>query len=351
MLIHVRTTKGKGYKIAEDNMSKYHGVNPFCIDDGLDIDMSCAASFTGTFGHTIVEMARADDRIIAVCAAMVDGTGLSRFQKEYPQRLFDVGIAEQHAVVFSAGLARQGLRPVCVIYSTFLQRAYDAIIHDVCLQELPVLFAIDRGGLVGNDGPTHHGSFDLSYLRHIPNLIVMAPKDGNELKDMLFTALQSGRPAAVRYPRGACTIFDESRKAQVMGIGECEVVKEGGKLVLVAIGAAFQEAQNAAQQLEAEGIETALVNARFVKPLDEKLISLIQRAGKAIVVEENTVKGGFGSAVLELCQKMNIQARIELLGIPDQFITHGSQVQLRKDCGLCWENIVCIGRNMVRNVY
>lgn len=346
VLIHARTFKGRGYSIAESNACQYHGVNPFNIENGLDCTCSETVSFTQVFGNTLVEMAGADDRLVAVTAAMTDGTGLGKFQEAFPRRFFDVGIAEQHAVVFAAGMARQGLIPFCAIYSTFLQRAYDALVHDVCLQGLPVVFAIDRAGLVGQDGATHHGCFDLSYLRHIPGLIVMAPKDGNELKDMMLTATMTGRPTALRYPRGACTDFDPQRQAIPLPVGECEVIQVGAALTIVSIGAIHGEAVLACDRLKEMGIDATLINARYVKPIDERIAEFIAESGRAIVVEENSEQGGFGGAVLELCQRKKVMADIVIIGIPDRFIAHGGQDQLRKDCGLTHENIVRNGARL-----
>ncbi len=344
-LIHLGTIKGKGYSFAEENKPRFHGVGSFTVENGKDIKCPDALSFSEVFGDTLIHLAERDESIIGITAAMPDGTGLIKFNERFPDRFFDVGIAEQHAVVFAAGLARQGFKPVCAIYSTFLQRAYDAIVHDVCLQELPVIFAIDRAGLVGNDGPTHHGCFDLSYLRHIPNLIVMAPKDADELRHMLFTAIKSGKPVAVRYPRGRCFNV-EKKHFQLLEIGKCEVVKEGAMLTIVSIGTIFWEALRASEVLEKKGIQTTLINSRFVKPLDNTITDHIRRTGKAIIIEENSLKGGVGSAVLELCHENNVNADIKLIGIPDKFIEHGSQEQLRKDCGLHYENVVRIGEEL-----
>ena len=241
--------------------------------------------------------------------------------------------------MFAAGLARQGFKPVCAIYSTFLQRAYDAIIHDVCLQSLPVIFCIDRAGLVGEDGPTHHGCFDLSYLRLIPNLIVVAPKDALEMRQALFTSVTWGKPVAIRYPRGQCTTSGNG-DAGKLELGKCEVVKEGYQLAIISIGHLFYEAQQASELLDRKGISNTLINARFLKPLDKTIVEHIRRTGKAIVIEENTVLGGFGSGVLEACHEHDVKADIKLIGIPDRFIEHGSQKQLRKDCGLDCESIV-----------
>jgi 1-deoxy-D-xylulose-5-phosphate synthase len=345
-LIHVRTIKGKGYSFAENNKSKFHGVNPFNIENGEMFKCHDAPSFTEIFADTLVSIAEGDESIVAITAAMPDGTGLSKFRERFPDRFFDVGIAEQHAVVFAAGLAKQGLKPVCALYSSFLQRAYDAIIHDVCLQELPVIFAIDRAGIVGNDGPTHHGCFDLSYLRHIPNIIVMAPKDEEELKRMLYTAFKLEKPIAIRYPRGCCFNVN-SGQLRTLEIGQSEVVKEGTMLTIVSIGTVFNEARTASDILEKKGISNTLINARFVKPLDKQIVDYIKKTNRAITVEENAIRGGFGSAVLEKCHANKIKAQIKIIGIPDRFIEHGSQEQLRKACGITSEEIIIKGEEML----
>jgi 1-deoxy-D-xylulose-5-phosphate synthase len=344
-LIHLRTIKGKGYLLAEQNKSKFHGVNPFNVENGEDLSNHEGPTFTKVFGETLTQLAEQDESVVGITAAMTDGTGLSTFKKRFPERFFDVGIAEQHAVVFAAALAKEGFKPVCAIYSTFLQRAFDAIIHDVCLQNLPVVFAVDRGGLVGADGPTHHGCLDLSYLRQIPNLILMAPKDGEELRHMLFTGLKSGKPLAIRYPRGFC--FNVGKNPlRILDVGKCDVQKEGDALTLISIGSVFREAFKATEILEKEGVNCTLINARFIKPLDHRIAEHIRRTGKAIIVEENSVKGGFGSAVLELCQQYDIKATIKLVGIPDEFVEHGPQDQLRRLCGLDYENIAAVGRSL-----
>jgi len=345
-LIHLRTQKGKGYRFAEKDMLRFHGVNPFNIENGENIIDFQELTFSKVFGETLCELAKHDDKIVGITAAMTDGTGLSKFKECYPERFFDVGIAEQHAVVFAAGLAKEGFNPVCAIYSTFLQRAYDAIVHDVCLQDLPVVFAVDRAGLVGGDGPTHHGCFDLSYLRHIPNLVVMAPKDGEELRNMLFTATRLGKPVAIRYPRGICPPVEEGT-LKAIHLGQCEVVKEGRGITFVSVGSVFQEVMKASEILEKEGIHTTVINARFVKPIDETILSHIGRTGKAVLVEENSIRGGFGSAVLELCHQNGVKAEIRLVGIPDRFVEHGTQDQLRKLCGLQSDDIARVGRELV----
>jgi len=344
-LIHLRTVKGKGYSFAEMNKPKYHGVNPFNIKNGQGLQVHKTRTYTEVFAETLIDLARDDPRIVGITAAMPDGTGLSRFKEYYPQRFFDVGIAEQHAVVFAAGLARAGFKPVCAIYSTFLQRAYDAVVHDVCLQNLPVIFAIDRAGLVGSDGPTHHGCFDLSYLRHIPNLVIMAPKDEAELRDMLVTALALNKPVAIRYPRGRCLGMTLS-PAQILEMGQAEIVRQGDDLTLVAVGTMFQEAWQAADALDHEGIMVTLINARFIKPIDERIVAHIRRTQAAVVIEENSRQGGFGSRILECCHEKGIKADIRLIGIPDQFVEQGTVPQLKKACGLDVNGIIRIAKDV-----
>lgn len=333
VLIHLRTVKGKGYGLAEQNQPRFHGVNPFNIDNGEDLKCSDGKTFTQIFAETMLKIGKENPSVVAVTAAMPDGTGLTKFRDAFPERFFDVGIAEQHAVVFSAGMAKEGLIPVCAIYSTFLQRAYDAIVHDVCLQELPVIFAVDRAGLVGRDGPTHHGAFDLAYLRHIPNLVVMAPKDGRELRDMMFTATKIRKPVAIRFPRGGCfkVTDDEFR---MIDIGKCEMVQKGDDVCLVCIGAIFGEGEKAWEVLKGNGIKASLINARFAKPIDREIAAEISRIGRCVVIEEGTMAGGFGSAVVELCEEMSIKADTKRLGLPDRFIEHGGQDRLRVICGL-----------------
>ncbi|MFA5014637.1 MAG: 1-deoxy-D-xylulose-5-phosphate synthase [Actinomycetota bacterium] len=345
-LIHLRTVKGKGYTFAEEDKPKFHGVNPFNIENGNDLSCRNAPTYTDVFSDALVELAEKDDSIVAITAAMADGTGLIKFAERFPKRFFDVGIAEQHAVVFAAGLARQGLKPVCAIYSTFLQRAYDAIVHDVCLQQLPVIFAIDRAGIVGHDGPTHHGNFDLSYLRHIPNLVIMAPKDAQELRDMFYTALSLNKPVAIRYPRACCDKIKQKRFHRI-NIGKCQLAEKGDLIALVSIGTVFQETKQAQKILADRGIKTTLINARFVKPLDKLIARNINDTGRAIIIEDNSTQGGFGSAVLELCQKYNVNAKIKMIGIADKFIVQGSQNQLKKDCGLDSENIVKVAQALL----
>ncbi len=337
VLIHVMSTKGKGYPPAEENPSKFHGIGPFDIKTGdVSGGKGTAGSFTSIFGETMVKLASEDPKIVAITAAMPDGTGLMPFAKAFPDRFFDVGIAEQHALTFAAGLAAEGLRPVAAIYSTFAQRAYDQVFHEICLQELPVTLALDRAGLVGDDGPTHHGVFDFSYLRHLPGMTVMAPKDENELRHMIKTAVYSDRPIAVRYPRGSGygVAIDSSLKQ--LEIGKGEIIEEGDDVVLVAIGLTVYPSLEAAKLLRERGIRATVINARFVKPLDRDLIlGEALRTGNLVTVEENALQGGFGSSILEMLEQERVSGvRVKRLGIPDRFIEHGSQSQLRKDLGL-----------------
>jgi 1-deoxy-D-xylulose-5-phosphate synthase len=341
VLIHVMTTKGKGYLPAEKTPDKFHGVAAFDLSTGKAPAKAASQSYTEVFGRTLVNLAQEDPKIVAITAAMPDGTGLNYFAEAHPDRFFDVGIAEQHGVCFAAGLAANGFKPVVAIYSTFMQRAYDQVFHDVCLQNLPVVIAMDRAGLVGDDGPTHHGVFDFSFMRHLPGLTFMAPKDENELRSMLKTALDLNGPVALRYPRGAGygAALDETIK--ILPIGKGELLREGTDLTIIAIGSTVMPALKAAELLAQQGIQTTVVNARFIKPLDADLILGQARAtGRIITVEENSLQGGFGSAVLELLQDNNMsQTRVKRLGIPDHYIEQGSQAQLRKDAGIDAEGI------------
>ncbi len=340
VLIHTITKKGKGYEPAEKNPGLFHGVGPFDVETGT-LSSSRKVSYSEVFGEYLVELAEDDERIVAITAAMTEGTGLTGFVRRFPKRFYDVGIAEPHAVTFAAGIATQGLRPVVAIYSTFLQRAYDEIVHDVCLQNLPVVFAIDRAGIVGEDGPTHNGAFDLSYLRHIPNMIVMAPKDGNELKSMLRTALSHDLPCAIRYPRGSVTNLKEYEIPVTIPIGKAELLREGNDLLIIAIGSMVIPSLMAAERLAEQGIHACVVNARFVKPLDINLIrSLTEEIKYVLTVEENTILGGFGSAVLEAMNAQGVKdVNIRMLGLPDRFIKQGPRGILRKELFLDPEGI------------
>jgi len=336
VLVHVLTTKGKGYLPAETDPTGFHGLGKFDPDTGVaQKSVSEVPSYTQVFGETLVRLAQENKNIVAITAAMPDGTGLVEFRSKFPDRFFDVGICEQHAVTFSAGLASEGMRPVATIYSTFLQRAYDQVLHDVCLQDLPVVFALDRGGVVGEDGETHQGLFDLSYLRSLPNMVLMAPKDEDELRHMLYTAVEHPGPIAVRYPRGQGLAVDFSPTLRRLPIGKAEVVREGEDLLILAIGASVNPSLQAAAELEKLGYQTTVVNARFVKPLDESLIlNLAARRGRVLTVEENVLQGGFGSAVLELLMDRGLMVPVKRLGIPDMFVEHGSPAILREKYGL-----------------
>jgi 1-deoxy-D-xylulose-5-phosphate synthase len=335
ILLHVLTKKGKGYQPAEETPDKFHGIAP-SKPAGSAPAKPAPPSYTAVFGDALVKLAAADPKIVAITAAMPDGTGLSPFAKQFPERFFDVGIAEQHALTFAAGLAAEGFRPVAAIYSTFAQRAYDQVFHDICLQKLPVTLALDRAGLVGDDGPTHHGAFDISYLRHLPELTVMAPKDENELQHMLKTAIYSGRPISLRYPRGAGFGAALDLELQEIEIGKGELLLDGGDLSIIAIGSTVYPALEAAALLKEKGIRVSVVNARFAKPLDRELIlAEAEKTGCIVTVEENALQGGFGSAVLELLSDSGLLGvRVKRLGIPDDFVEQGSQAQLRADLGI-----------------
>ncbi len=345
-LVHVLTKKGKGYPPAEERPDLYHGVSPKKTKSERKVP-----TYTEVFAETLIEIAEKDDDVVGITAAMPSGTGLDKFKERFPERYFDVGIAEQHAVTFAAGLAKKGLKPVVAIYSTFLQRAYDQIIHDVALQELPVTFAIDRAGLVGEDGATHHGSFDLSYLRVVPNLVVAAPKDEEELRHLLYTAVYSGRPFAVRYPRGRGYGVELGENLRKIPIGSWERLREGKDLAILAVGWTVHQALKAARELEKEGVSVEVVNARFVKPLDEEvLMDVAERFRLIVTVEENAVLGGFGSAVREFLSGF-YSGRVYSLGIPDRFIEHGKQELLRKLVGIDSEGIVRFVREKIKELF
>ncbi len=337
VLLHVTTTKGKGFSPAEKNPIYFHGCGCFEVTTGNCLDRKPPVpTYTEVFGQTLLEMAADDPRIVAVTAAMPEGTGLSKFAQAYPDRFFDVGIAEQHAVTFSAGLATEGFRPIVAIYSTFLQRAYDQILHDVCLERLPVILALDRGGLVGEDGATHHGVFDFSYLRSLPNLVVMAPRDENELRRMMRTALQHDGPIAFRYPRGPAAGVPTDTVITPIPIGQGKILKDGGDVAILAIGASVTEALKAHALLSDQGVQATIVDCRFVKPIDAALIiDLARRVPRVVTVEENVRQGGFGSAVLEALNDAGLMSvAVERIGLPDTFVEHGPQALLRATYGL-----------------
>lgn len=342
VLVHILTTKGKGYGHAEKDPSLFHGIGPFDIETGRPIKKSVpgAPTYTEVFGSTMVDLGARDKKIFAITAAMPDGTGLTGFSKAHPDRFIDVGIAEQHAVTFAAGMATEGMKPVVAIYSTFLQRSLDQIIHDVCLPNLHVVFALDRGGIVGDDGSTHHGLFDFSYLRGIPNMTIMAPKDENELKDMLFTAINFNGPVAIRYPRGKAVGVPINNEYTAVPVGEAEILTTGKDVLILAIGNRVQPALEAHKEIEKAGYSASVVNSRFVKPLDARLCDMAEKIGKVLIVEENTAHGGFSSAVLELFADHGILGvKIKRLALPDRFVEHGPQDLLRDKYGIGKTNI------------
>ena len=339
VIVHALTTKGKGFPNPEKNYYAYHATGPFDPKTGLPYKSgkTAAPTYTAVFGETMCELMAEDDKIVALTAAMPDGTGLDKILAKFPDRAFDVGIAEQHAVTFCAGMACEGLKPVAAIYSTFLQRAFDQIIHDVCLQNLNVTFAMDRAGIVGADGPTHHGLLDIAYLRGYPNIILMAPKDEAEMRDMLLTAIEHDGPAAIRYPRGNGFGVDISKFPSAIEVGKGEVVREGEDVAIIAYGSMVYRSIEAAEQLEKDGIDATVVNARFVKPLDDELILSIAREHRLIVtVEEAYLAGGFGSAVMELLEENGLLDKIKVvrMGVPDRIITHGDPKLLLAKFGL-----------------
>ncbi|WMJ08985.1 1-deoxy-D-xylulose-5-phosphate synthase [Nitrosomonas sp. sh817] len=334
--LHVVTRKGAGYKVAEEDPILYHGVGKFDPKKGIVTKASGKPAYTQIFGDWLCDMAAQDSRLIGITPAMREGSGLVRFSQEYPDRYFDVGIAEQHAVTFAAGAACDGLKPVVAIYSTFLQRAYDQLIHDVAIQNLPVVFAIDRAGLVGADGPTHAGSFDLSYLRCIPNMTVMAPADENECRQMLYTAFQLDTPSAVRYPRGTGPGVEVQKEMQALPVGRGEVRRQGEKIALLAFGSMLTPCLQAAEELNA-----TVANMRFIKPLDDDLIASLAASHELLVtVEENTVLGGAGGAVTESLNSQGIKVEVLQLGLPDVFIDQGDHAQMLADCGLDKSGII-----------
>ncbi|WP_270528751.1 1-deoxy-D-xylulose-5-phosphate synthase [Mitsuokella jalaludinii] len=336
VLIHIHTVKGKGYKPAEQAPEKFHGVGCFDPSTGKSAKKAgCAPSYTSVFSKALIDLAKDRPDILAITAAMPSGTGLKAFCQAYPKRFFDVGIAEEHAMTLAAGMAAAGMHPVIALYSTFAQRAYDQLIHDVCLQNLPVTLCLDRAGLVGEDGPTHHGVFDLSYLRQMPNMCVMAPKDEEELRHMLATAIAIEGPAAVRYPRGAGLGVPLTDSLETLPVGKAEVLQEEGDITFLAVGTMVEKAKEAAAILKEEGIEAAVVNMRFIKPLDTELLGEMARTKKLLITaEENVLAGGFGSAVAEYLADHGIEVPLLRFGIPDRFIEQGTRRELLSLCGL-----------------
>jgi 1-deoxy-D-xylulose-5-phosphate synthase len=342
VLVHVITQKGKGYPPAEAKADKFHGIGPFSVETGKSIGLSSPPTYTEVFGKTIVSLAQENEKITAITAAMPSGTGLAEFAKAFPERFFDVGIAEQHAVTLAAGLAAAGLRPVVAIYSTFLQRAFDQVLHDVCLQNLPVTFAVDRAGLVGDDGPTHHGVFDFAFLRPIPNMVIMSPKDEDELRHMLKTALSHNGPAAVRYPREKGTGCSLDGEPEILPIGKAQVLRDGSDAALFAVGTMVKVALESAEMLAGHGLQVAVINARFVKPVDEEcVLRYALKTGLLFTIEEHVLQGGFGSAILEVLADRGRLSSVEVvrLGIGDTFVEHGGRDILLARLGLTAENV------------
>jgi 1-deoxy-D-xylulose-5-phosphate synthase len=339
VIVHALTTKGKGFPNPEKNYYAYHATGPFDPQTGLPYKSSKISppTYTQIFGLTMCELMATDDKIVALTAAMPDGTGVDKVLEKFPERAFDVGIAEQHAVTFCAGMACEGLKPVAAIYSTFLQRAFDQLIHDVCLQNLNVTFAMDRAGIVGADGPTHHGLLDIAYLRGYPNIILMAPKDEAEMRDMMLTAIEYPGPAALRYPRGSGFGVDLSEAPQKIEIGKAEILRDGGEVAILAYGSMVYPTMEAAANLEKDGIESTVINARFVKPLDSELIIALAHSRRLIVtVEDAYLAGGFGSAVMELLEENGLLDKIKVvrMGVPDRIVTHGDPKLLLAKYGL-----------------
>src|SRR6266850_2150163 len=338
VLVHALTTKGKGHPQAEKDYYRWHATGPFDLETGAAIKSKAAApTYTTVFGNTLVQLMEKDEKIIALTAAMPDGTGICTPLEKFPDRSYDVGIAEQHCVTFAAGMSVEGLKPVCAIYSTFLQRAYDQVVHDVCIQNLNVKFCMDRGGIAGGDGPTHHGLLDIAYLRGVPNIVLMAPKDEAEMRDMMLTMIEHLGPAAMRYPRGNGIGVPIDCEPQILEIGKAELLRDGGELAIVAYGSMVHPTLQAAENLAKEGIETTVVNARFVKPLDSGLLLALARTKRLIVtVEEAYLAGGFGAAVLELLEENGLQDKLRVvrMGVPDRIVTHGDAKLLLAKYGL-----------------
>ncbi|MBO6237047.1 MAG: 1-deoxy-D-xylulose-5-phosphate synthase, partial [Schwartzia sp.] len=341
ILVHVRTRKGRGYLPAETEPDKFHGVGKFDAATGaVKKDPSAPASYTSVFGDALIELAQEMPGITAITAAMPSGTGLKKFGERFPKRFFDVGIAEEHAVTLAAGMAATGLHPVAAIYSTFAQRAYDQLMHDVCLQNLPVTLCLDRGGLVGEDGPTHHGVFDLSYLRTMPGMTVFVPKDENELRDMLYTAVHMDSPTAIRYPRGAGLGVELIKGFREIEIGKAEILSEGDDVALLGVGTMVDAAKKAAVMLGEKGVRASVVNMRFVKPIDTAIVDRAAKKNKLMVtLEENVLPGGFGSAVAEYMADAGHGTPLLRIGIPDRFVSQGAKSKLLESCGLLPEQI------------
>lgn len=338
VIVHALTTKGKGHPQAEKDYYRWHATGPFDLTTGKAIKSAAKApTYTSVFGSTLCQLMEKDPKIVALTAAMPDGTGICEALERFPDRAFDVGIAEQHCVTFAAGMSCEGLKPVCAIYSTFLQRGFDQLVHDVCIQNLNVKFCLDRGGIAGGDGPTHHGLLDIAYLRSVPNIILMAPKDEGEMRDMMLTMIEHNGPAAIRYPRGNGVGADIDRDPELIEIGKGEILRDGGEVAIIAYGSMVHPSLQAAENLAKEGVETTVVNARFVKPLDASLLLALARTKRLLVtVEEAYLAGGFGSAILELLEENGLQDKVRVvrMGIPDRLVTHGDPKLLLAKYGL-----------------
>lgn len=337
VVLHAITQKGRGFQPALEKQKKFHGLGPYDPETG-ETKPAAQKTYSETFAETLVKLANGNDKVVAITAAMPNGTALDLFRPHHPRRYFDVGIAEEHAVIFAAGMATKGYKPFCAIYSTFLQRAFDQIVHDVCLQNLPVVFCLDRGGLSGDDGPTHHGLFDISYLRGVPNIIHMAPQDEDELADMMYTAMLHDGPSAIRYPRGAGPGATVKAQPRQLAIGVAEVVQDGEDIAIFGLGAMLPEARRLAAMLEREGFSAAVINARFAKPVDRRCIAEYGRhCGLLVTLEDHALAGGFGSAVLEALSESELPVPLVRVGWPDQFIEHGKVEALREKYGLTAE--------------
>ncbi len=348
VLLHVITQKGRGLPQAENDPTRYHGIGPQTASKYGNSHSS--PQFLHAFGKIACEMGEKSPDTVFINAAMCDGTGLVDYRARFPERYFDVGIAEEHAVTFAGGLSVSGFRPVVAIYSTFMQRAFDQLIHDIALQNLPVIFVMDRAGLVGEDGPTHHGSFDLSYVGLIPGVIISAPRNGNELRDLLFTAYeQKEHPFVIRYPKDSCVIFDENREADILKIGTWETIRQGSEIAVIGVGVMTNVAEEALQMLETDNIKPSLYHARFIKPVDEdRLKTIAERHSVIITIEENSLRGGFGSFLQSYVAEKNWDVRVRSLGLPDQFVEHGPRDLLLKEVGLDPVSIANTIKNIAR---
>lgn len=349
VFVHAITVKGKGYEVAEEDARKWHGVTPFDLVACEMVKSAGPVSFTQAFGDAACECAEADPKVVAITAAMPDGTGLTKFSKEFPDRYFDTGIAESHAVTLAAGMAAGGIKPFCAIYSTFLQRAFDQVLHDVCLQKLPVRFFMDRAGLVGDDGPTHHGAFDISYLSLMPNMVLFAPRDTTELREIMhFLRDYNAGPSAVRYPRGS----SDDRLPEVrtpIQLGRSEVLRKGSDVTIVAVGSMVGEAWEAARLLSEAGVEATVVNARWLKPIDvDAIVDDLATTGRLVVIEENVRTGGYGQRMRDALAERGIEVPTTLIALPDAFVEHGAQPLIRHDCGLDAEAVVAAARKLVK---